>query len=259
MGRQSPDFGFVVRRRGGRFVAGGSLVGSSGVGGGVGRVGATGSEGGAISGSGATEELSGSGGARSAGGLAFGVEGGVAVEAGDVVGVGAVEPVGAAAGDTGGGVAEVAVGAGGDVPPWWVGGGRAGIGTNSPGRQVWGILSTAGSFRKRSAWPQARQIRVPRESSPRERMEREPPPIVPVLRSFTQTKSPAPQFVHTGGTDAPFEEWRWPIDKNDCTGVYRSGEVVAATNGAIGRGDRVSGAEVEARVRGMRVRATIPM
>jgi hypothetical protein len=72
------------------------------------------------------------------------------------------------------------------------------MGVNSPGFQVCGILRIAGSFRKRSAWPQARQIRVPSESSPRERRESEPPPSPPVLRSFAQTKSDAPQFVHMG-------------------------------------------------------------
>jgi len=52
----------------------------------------------------------------------------------------------------------------------------------------------------RSACPHARQIRVPKASSPRERIERVPPPRVPVLRSFTQTKSDAPQFEHVGAT-----------------------------------------------------------
>lgn len=79
--------------------------------------------------------------------------------------------------------------------------GRGAIGTNSPGRHVWGMRRIDGSLRKRSAWPQARQIRVPRESSPRERIESDPPPIEPVFRSFTQTKSPAPQFVHWGATE----------------------------------------------------------
>jgi nucleotide-binding universal stress UspA family protein len=61
------------------------------------------------------------------------------------------------------------------------------------------VRRIAGSFRKRSACPQARQIRVPSDSSPPERIERVPRPIVPVLRSFAQTKSVAPQFEQTGG------------------------------------------------------------
>ena len=81
------------------------------------------------------------------------------------------------------------------------GGPRAGIGTNSPGLHVWGIRRIEGSLRNRSAWPQVRQIRVPRASSPRERIESEPPPSEPVLSSFTQTKSLAPQFEQTGGTE----------------------------------------------------------
>jgi hypothetical protein len=52
----------------------------------------------------------------------------------------------------------------------------------------------------RSACPHARQIRVPNPSSPRERIESDPPPSVPVLRSFTQTKSDAPQFEQVGAT-----------------------------------------------------------
>ncbi len=43
-------------------------------------------------------------------------------------------------------------------------------------------------------------MRVPSESSPRERIDSEPPPIEPVLRSLTQTKSLPPQFVQEGGT-----------------------------------------------------------
>jgi len=82
-----------------------------------------------------------------------------------------------------------------------VGAGRDGIGTNSPGLQVCGILSTEGSFRNRSACPQFRHSRVPSESSPRERIERLPPPIVPVRSSFTQTNSDAPQLLQTGATE----------------------------------------------------------
>jgi hypothetical protein len=88
---------------------------------------------------------------------------------------------------------------------WWCPGAAAGAGiaTNSPGRQVCGCRRIDGSFRNRSAWPQALQIRVPSESSPLDRSEREPPPIEPVLSSFAQTKSFAPQLLHTGGTGTP--------------------------------------------------------
>jgi hypothetical protein len=98
------------------------------------------------------------------------------------------------AGGTGGGVGAAGGGAAGVV------GGREGIGTNSPGLQVWGMRRIDGSFRKRSAWPHDRHTRVPSASCPRDRIERVPPPSEPVLRSFTQTKSPAPQLVHTGAT-----------------------------------------------------------
>jgi hypothetical protein len=80
--------------------------------------------------------------------------------------------------------------------------GWAGIGTNSPGFQWCGFRRIEGSFRNRSAWPQPRQIRVPIDSSPRERRESVPLPIPPpVLRSFAQTKSFAPQLLQTGGTE----------------------------------------------------------
>jgi len=72
------------------------------------------------------------------------------------------------------------------------------MGTNSPGRHVCGIFRIDGSFMNRSAWPQPRQMRVPSDSSPPERIDRVPRPIVPVLRSFTQTKSLAPQLLQTG-------------------------------------------------------------
>ena len=74
------------------------------------------------------------------------------------------------------------------------------MGVNSPGRQVCGILRIEGSFMNRSAWPHDRQIRVPSESSPRDRSERDPPPRLPVLSSFAQTKSDAPQLLQTGAT-----------------------------------------------------------
>ena len=118
-------------------------------------------------------------------------------------GEGATGATGAGAGGAGLGVGG-AEGAGdgggaGALVTWW---GLVGIGTNSPARQVWGMRRMDGSFRNRSAWPHPRQIRVPSDSSPRERSESEPPPIVPVFSSFTQTKSVAPQFVQTGATES---------------------------------------------------------
>jgi hypothetical protein len=92
------------------------------------------------------------------------------------------------------GIGGAGVGAG------WTCGADGVIGTNSPGFHVWGWRSTEGSFTNRSAWPHARQMRVPIESSPPRRNESSPRPIVPVLRSFAQTKSLAPQLLHVGGT-----------------------------------------------------------
>jgi hypothetical protein len=117
----------------------------------------------------------------------------------------------AGGGGGGGGGSERTVATGGDAgdadaagafgeiggPCGWVG-----IGTNSPGRQVWGWRRIAGSFRKRSACPHARQMRVPRASSPRDRSARLPPPRLPVLSSLAQTKSDAPQFEQMGATGA---------------------------------------------------------
>jgi hypothetical protein len=80
--------------------------------------------------------------------------------------------------------------------------GRGWIGTNSPGRHVCGWRRIVGSFRNRSAWPQLRQMRVPSDSSPPGRIDKLPRPIVPVFRLLTQTNSPAPQFEHTGDTEA---------------------------------------------------------
>ncbi len=91
--------------------------------------------------------------------------------------------------------------------------GRAGIGTNSPGFHVCGILRIDGSFRKRSACPHERHSRVPIDSSPRARKEREPPPIEPVLSSFAQTKSDAPQLEQTGATRSPSPAVRRPLGK----------------------------------------------
>jgi hypothetical protein len=54
-------------------------------------------------------------------------------------------------------------------------------------------------------------MRVPRESSPRDRSESVPPPIEPVLRSFAQTKSFAPQLLHTGGTGTPIRRQEAPL------------------------------------------------
>lgn len=114
------------------------------------------------------------------------------------------------AGGAGGGTVDGATGAGGAAggvaggdpvgAMWCVGElpDRGVIGVNSPGFHVCGIRRIDGSFRKRSAWPHPRQIRVPSESSPRDRRESEPPPIPPVLRSFAQTKSDAPQLLQTG-------------------------------------------------------------
>jgi hypothetical protein len=136
-----------------------------------------------------------------------------------------------AAGSAGGGKGEeVIVGSAGafdrfaPVGRWWlpgcvegVGGlgavGRVGIGTNSPGRHVWGIRRTEGSLRNKSAWPHARHTRVPRESSPRDRSESDPPPIVPVLSSFAQTKSDAPQFEQMGAMRLPSPKAGGPLEK----------------------------------------------
>ena len=83
---------------------------------------------------------------------------------------------------------------------------RGAIGTNSPGFQVCGCRRTAGSFRNRSAWPHARQMRVPSESSPRVRSDRVPRPIEPVRRSFAHTKSFAPQLLQIGAKSFPTRE-----------------------------------------------------
>jgi len=130
---------------------------------------------------------------------------------GGAIGAGAGSGVGA--GGTGGEFGGTGTGAVGGTGvagvSWWdTGGGAAAgfawIGTNSPGRQVCGMRRIDGSFRNRSACPQDRQIRVPIESSPRERSESVPPLIAPpVLRSFAHTKSDAPQLLQTGATRAP--------------------------------------------------------
>jgi hypothetical protein len=140
--------------------------------------------------------VGGGGGTAKGGGEGAGAGGGGAGTAGwGVMGRGA------AGGGEGGAVGEGTEGFGG------LSAGLGGIGTNSPGRQAWGVRRIPGSLRKRSAWPQPRQIRVPSESSPPERIDSVPRPIVPVLRSFAQTKSVAPQFEHTGGK----EDTREPV------------------------------------------------
>jgi hypothetical protein len=119
--------------------------------------------------------------------------------------------LGAETGVTGEGLGTTAGGVGGGAGRGVTSGGRGGIGTNSPGRHVWGARRIAGSFRKRSAWPHARQIRVPIDSSPRERIDNVPPPIEPVLSSFTQTNSVAPQLLQTGGTGNTLRTEQAPI------------------------------------------------
>jgi nucleotide-binding universal stress UspA family protein len=149
---------------------------------------------------------SGSGSAGDASGVGGGLGGG-AYTGGDGAGSGFGVGTG---GDAGGDEGEA--GAGG---AWWwpgscagaggVGGaaGREGIGTNSPGFHVCGWRRIVGSFRNRSACPQDRHRRVPIDSSPRGRSESAPPPIEPVLSSFAQTKSDAPQLEQTGATRSP--------------------------------------------------------
>jgi hypothetical protein len=73
------------------------------------------------------------------------------------------------------------------------------IGTNSPGRQLWGWWRMEMSRRNRSAWPHVRQIRVPRGTSPRALNDRDAP-VIPVFSSFAQTKSVPLQFEQTGAT-----------------------------------------------------------
>ncbi len=51
------------------------------------------------------------------------------------------------------------------------------------------------------------------ESSPRARKESAPPPIEPVLSSFAQTKSDAPQLEQTGATRSPSFKVRRPLGK----------------------------------------------
>ena len=78
------------------------------------------------------------------------------------------------------------------------------MGMNSPGRQRCCWCRIEMSLRKSSAWPQVRQIRVPRGISPRPRRERVPPPDnPPVLSSFAQTKSVPLQLVQVGATAVP--------------------------------------------------------
>jgi hypothetical protein len=147
---------------------------------------------------------------RLGGSASFGAEiGGVSGVTGGSAGGGATGSSGATGGSGvgsagrggGGGGARGLVGVVDEGAEGIVGEAGAGvIGTNSPGRQVWGCRRTAGSLTKRSACPQDRQMRVPIESSPPRRSESSPRPIVPVLRSFAQTKSLAPQLVHVGGT-----------------------------------------------------------
>jgi hypothetical protein len=158
----------------------------------------------------ATQEGIGEGDSAGAGGGA-GAGAGAAWWVGGAGGVGGGDAGGSAGFATGAGAGAAAgvtavagagaAGAGGGAGAPWCGGAEAGrlaIGVNSPGFHVWGMRRTEGSFRKRSAWPHDRQIRVPSDSSPRERSESDPPPIPPVLRSFAQTKSDAPQLLHTG-------------------------------------------------------------
>jgi len=177
-GGSLPPFAFGLRRRVGFFVGAGALEAvsdSEGSGGAV-------SEAGALAGGGAAGGVAGAGATGAGGG-----------EGGEAVG---------AAGAGAGGVAGDGAGAVGGIEGWCTGGAgaRGTIGVNSPGRQVCGIRRIDGSLRNRSAWPHARQIRVPSESSPRDRREREPPPRLPVLRSFAQTKSVPPQLLQTGAT-----------------------------------------------------------
>jgi hypothetical protein len=149
------------------------------------------------SGIGRADEVGGSGegggGGAGGGGTAAGIGAGGG-GAGGAAGEGGATSV-RGAGGAGGGEA----GAGADA-----GGFFGTMGTNSPCRQVCGIFRTDGSLRNRSACPQFRQIRVPSDSSPRTRSERAPLPREPVLRSFAQTKSVAPQFEQVGGTVSRF-------------------------------------------------------
>jgi hypothetical protein len=139
---------------------------------------------------------------------------------------------------TGGGGAGATGGEGGtDGPTDGVAGaGLEGIGTNSPGRQVWGILRTDGSFRKRSACPQFRQSRVPSDSSPRERIERLPPPIVPVRSSFTQTNSDVPQLLHIGAK----EDTRRPNEARLPYKAVRAGPRAAGATPMYDRSDSLA-------------------
>ena len=156
-----------------------------------------------------------------AGGLGVVEASGVAAGVGGTIagapGAGTGLTVGASGGGGGGagggmweaaGLAVVTAGAsagvgGGAAGEWWCSGGLAAglvtMGTNSPGRHVWGWWRTVRSRRNSSACPQVRQMRAPSGISPRVRSDR-PAPIVPVLRSFAQTKSVPLQFVQTGAT-----------------------------------------------------------
>ncbi len=131
------------------------------------------------------------GGVESATAAGAGGGGGGGSDAGGVGGGGGGATLGAGGGGAGAGGAAV------DGP--WAGLGV--IGTNSPGLHVCGCRSTEGSFTKRSACPHDRQMRVPIDSSPPRRSESSPRPMVPVLRSFAQTKSLDPQLLHKGGTE----------------------------------------------------------
>ncbi len=173
-------FGFEVRRRVARFGVAASVPESELAAG--------------VSGAGASAVGSGGGGGGGGAGADIGGVGGGAG------GGGGGGRIGAGAGD---GFAGEGVGARAGPGPGAVAalGGWPAIGVNSPGRHVCGWRRTAGSFTNRSACPQFRQMRVPIESSPPRRRESSPRPSVPVLRSFAQTKSLAPQLLHVGGTE----------------------------------------------------------
>jgi hypothetical protein len=123
---------------------------------------------------------------------------------GGAIGEGGGVPIGGSevgAGPTG----SIGAGAGAGPGPAAFEGGEAGfpvIGTNSPGFQRWGLWRISRLCRKRSAWPQLLQTRVPSGISPFGRRER-PLPVTPVLTSFAQTNSKPPQLLHVGATTFP--------------------------------------------------------
>jgi hypothetical protein len=142
-----------------------------------------------------SEELGVEAGAPSGAGVGGGLDGIDSVTTGAGAGRGGEGEAAGGAGGGGGGGTTAGAGVGGAAAG---AAGREGIATNSPGRHMCGILSTAGSLRNRSAWPQLRHNRVPSESSPPDRMESPPRPMVPVRSSFAHTKSDAPQLLQTG-------------------------------------------------------------